>query len=125
MTLSAAIVDLIRDEVGDGTDFSDNDPPSADQLDSLEAIYTDADRGNYNVLVTALIVWRRRLGNMAGRGFDVTKEGSWLARSQQVDFYQQMVAKYERLVADRPQSRNAEVLSRAQQSSDSSINPDS
>jgi hypothetical protein len=125
MTLAANIVSLIRDEVGDGTDFSDNDPPSATQLDSLEAIYTDANRGNGNVLVTALIVWRRRLANMAGRGFDVTKEGSWLARSQQVDFYQQQVSKYERLVADRPQSRNGEILSRAQQSTESSINPDS
>lgn len=124
MPLSQTIIDLIRDEVGDGTDFADNDPPSAGQLDSLEAIYTDTNRGNGNVLVTALIVWRRRLGNMAGRGFDVTKEGSWLARSQQVDFYQQMVSKYERLVADRPQSRNAQILSRAQQSSDSAINPD-
>ena len=39
----------IRDEVGDGSDFADNDPPSAGQLDSLEAIYTDTNRGNGNV----------------------------------------------------------------------------
>lgn len=126
MALSAGLISLIRDEIGDDLDFVDNEvDETASTIDSLESIYNDPERGQSNVLITALIVWRRRLANMQARGFDITKEGNWLARSQRVRFLLGRVSYYERLVMDKPSGRNALILSRAQQSSDTSINPDS
>lgn len=126
MALSSDLVNLIRDEIGDDLDFvNDEVDEDANSIDSLESIYTDVNRGNGNVLITALIVWRRRLANMQARGFDITKEGNWLARSQRVKFLLSQVNKYERLVGDKPAGYNAKVLSRAEQSDDTSINPNS
>lgn len=126
MALSAAIISLIRDEIGDDLDFVNNESEeTADTVDSLESIYTDPNRGQSNVLITSLIVWRRRLANMQARGFDITKEGNWLARSQRVKFLLNRVNHYENLVKDKPSGHNAEILSRAEQSSDTSINPNS
>lgn len=116
MALSQDIIDLIRDEIGIDTDFVDNDSEltgGEEELGSLESVYTSANRGNFNILRTALIVWRRRLASHQGRAFDVTKEGAWLARSQRSRFLRAKVAEYERLVSDKPKSRNAEILSAA------------
>lgn len=118
MPLSEDIISLIRDEIGNDLDFVDNDSDitgAVDELGSLESIYTDANRGNGNVLITATIVWRKRLAAMNLRAFDVTKEGSWLARSQRVRYLERMVNKYEKLVGDRnKKSRNVKLLSEAQ-----------
>ena len=115
MPLSENIITLIRDEIGNDLDFANNTSDlTADQYDSLENIYTDVNRGNSNILVTALIVWRRRLYNMQARSFDVTKEGAWLARSQRIRFLKQQVDHYQRLVGDRPRSRVAKIRSESE-----------
>ncbi len=113
MALSTQVISLIRDEIGDDLDFSNNAPHGAGQYDSLEAIYSDSLRGNENVLRTALICWRRRLGAMQARSFDVTKEGNWLARSQRTKFLMNRVEHYERLLRDKPQGKNVGMVSRA------------
>lgn len=111
MALSAQILGLIRDEIGNDLDFSDAIPhdPDEGQLDSLENIYTDTERGNFNVLRTALICWRRRLGNLQARSFDVTTEGTLLNRSQRIRFLERQIKKYEVLVDDTYKGRNQEV----------------
>lgn len=100
MALSASIIALIRDEIGNDTDFSDNISgfDSSTQLDSLENIYTDENRGNYNVLRTALICWRRRRNNLQARAWDVATEGSLLTRSQRLKQMDQQIKRYESLV---------------------------
>ena len=117
MALDPDIVALIRDEIGPDTDFVDDtideDPLDPEQLGSLETIYLDSNRGQSNVLATALICWRRRLAQQNSRGFDVTKEGNWLARSQRVKLLQNRVEHYERLLRDKPKGKNAIVLSRS------------
>lgn len=117
MALDTNIVKLIRDEIGPDLDFvndaADEDPTDPEQLGSLEDIYLDANRGRSNVLATALICWRRRLAQQNARGFDVTKEGNWLARSQRVKFLQNRVEHYERLLRDKPKGKNAVVVSRS------------
>ena len=116
MVLDPDIVALIRDEIGPDLDFVDDsideDPSDPEQLGSLETIYLDTNRGKSNVLATALICWRRRLALQNARGFDVTKEGNWLARSQRTKFLQNRVEHYERLLRDKPKGKNAVVLSR-------------
>lgn len=117
MALSTAVIDLIRDEIGPDLDFVDNivdeDPADSEEMGSLEGIYTDANRGDTNVLKTALICWRRRLAQQNARGFDITKEGNWLARSQRVKLLMNRVEHYERLLRDKPKGKNATVLSRS------------
>ena len=117
MALDPNIVKLIRDEIGPDLDFvddiADEDPTNPEELGSLEDIYLDANRGQSNVLATALICWRRRLAQQNARGFDVTKEGNWLARSQRTKFLLNRVEHYERLLRDKPKGKNATVLSRA------------
>lgn len=116
MALSSQVVDLIRDEIGPDLDWVNNttdltgDP---EELGALEDVYTDENRGDFNVLKTALICWRRRLAQQNARSFDVTKEGNWLARSQRVKFLQNRVEHYERLLRDKPKGKNAVVLSRS------------
>ena len=117
MALAIGIVKLIRDEIGPDNDFVDDvvdeDPTDVEELGSLEDIYLDVNRGQSNVLATALICWRRRLGAQNARGFDVTKEGNWLARSQRTKLLMNRVEHYERLLRDKPKGKNATVLSRA------------
>lgn len=116
MALAQAVIDLIRDEIGDDTDWVNNDTDitgGEGELGSLESVYTDANRGNSNVLRTALICWRKRLASMQARSFDVAKEGNWLARSQRTKFLQNRVEHYERLLRDKPKGENAVVLSRS------------
>lgn len=120
MPLTQEIIDLIRDEVGNEAvgdmDFVDNisDYDSADDLGSLEQIYIDTDRGNFSILGTALIVWRRRLNNHRLRAFDVSKEGNWYARSQMTRFLKERVKEYEALTGSSKKSQNMTVLSEAE-----------
>jgi len=118
MALDPAIISLIRDEIGDDVDFvNDNtDLPGSPYpaYDSLENIYTDEDRGNYSPINTALVVWRRRLGNHTMRAFDLAKEGNWYARSQKTKFLQSQVAKYARLAGQAGQASNDAITSEAE-----------
>jgi hypothetical protein len=115
MALSADIISLIRDEIGDDTDFVDNDADIvAGTIDSLESIYTDTSRGNYSVLNVAAIVWRRRLANYQNHAFDAAQEGNWLARSQKARFLRYMVERYERLANQKAPHRNTRIQSEAE-----------
>lgn len=109
MALTASVIALIRDEVGDDTDFSDNIPHTPPQLDSLENIYTNTDRGNFNVLRTALIVWRRRRNHLQARSWDVATEGSLLTRSQRLKQMDQQIKRYETLVDTTYTGRNQQI----------------
>lgn len=113
MALDPGIVSLIRDEIGPDLDFSDDDPAGATQLDSLENIYLDVNRGNSNVLRTALICWRRRLFNIQNRSFDVVTEGSLLSRSQRVKFIERRIKELELLVDTTLKGKNQTVVSSA------------
>jgi hypothetical protein len=114
MALDPAVVALIRDEIGNDTDFSDDIPHASPQLDSLENIYTDTNRGNTNVLRTALICWRRRLFNLQERSFDVITEGSLLSRSQRIKMIERRIKELALLVDTTHKGKNATVLSSAQ-----------
>lgn len=109
MALSEGIIALIRDEIGDDDDFSDSAPHTSPQLDSLERIYTDTERGNFNVLRTALICWRRRRNHLQARSWDVATEGSLLTRSQRIRQMDQQIKRYEVLVDTTYTGRNQEV----------------
>ena len=116
MALAIAVVALIRDEIGDDLDFVDDTadlPGDPVALGALEDIYTNTNRGDSNVLKTALICWRKRRASMNARSFDVTKEGNWLARSQRMKHLQFQVEHYERLLRDKPKGKNATLLSRS------------
>lgn len=114
MVLSAGTIALIRDEIGNDLDFSDNDPSAAPQLDSLENIYTDANRGNTNVLRTALICWRRRLFNLQERSFDIVTEGALLSRNQRIRFMERKIKNLEALTDTTQKGKNMTVLSSVQ-----------
>lgn len=117
MALDPSIISLIRDEIGDDADFVNDDgdlPGTPPAYDSLENIYTDGSRGNYSPINTALVVWRRRLGNHTMRAFDLAKEGNWYARSQRTKFLQFQVDKYERLAGQKYTGRNADIQSEAE-----------
>jgi hypothetical protein len=114
MALAQEVIDLIRDEIGNDTDFVDNDAelganPGA--LGSLEGIYTSEARGNSNPLVTALIVWRRRMNSLQARSFDVSTDGTLYARNQRVKFIQQKISRLELLVDTTHKGHNMDVVS--------------
>jgi hypothetical protein len=114
MALDPTIVELIRYEIGDDLDFVDDiADETATTLGSLERLYTNANAGQSNVLITAGIVWRKRLAAMQARSFDITKEGNWLARSQRTRYLRERVAHYERMTRDKPKGKNADLLSRS------------
>jgi len=98
MALAQTIIDRIRDEVGSDLDVTDESTTPAAPIGDLETIYTDAKRGNYSTLRTALVVWRRRLADMQSRSFDATGGGSLMARSQRVRYLQRRVKELEILV---------------------------
>jgi hypothetical protein len=101
MALDQAVVDLIRDEIGNETDFADNESEltgEPGELGSLESIYEDASRGDSNPLRTALIVWRRRLWSLQNRSFDLTTEGTLLNRRQRVAYVERRIKELELLV---------------------------
>lgn len=126
MALSQSIIDEIRTEIGRDDDFSDNiphdptpvtadNPEAAAQLDSLENIFTNVDRGNFSILVTALICWKLRLASMVYSSFDVTSGGSLLARSQRIRFIERQILKLELLVDRTPSGSNDEIVTTYQQ----------
>ncbi len=114
MALNSATISLIRDEIGNDLDFSDNNPSTPPQLDSLENIHDDANRGNFNVLRTALICWRRRLFNLQERSFDVVTEGALLSRNQRIRFMERKIKNLEALTDTTQKGSNATVLSSVQ-----------
>ena len=118
MTLDPLIVDLIRDEIGNDTDFSDNTPSAPPQLDSLEKIYDDPNRGDSNVLRTALICWRRRLNSLQERSFDIITEGSLLSRSQRIKFLERRILNLATLVDTTQKGKNMSTISSAEEADD-------
>ncbi len=118
MALAAGTIALIRDEIGNDTDFSDADPAIGDQLDSLENIYGDANRGNSNILRTALICWRRRLNSLQERSFDIITEGSLLSRSQRIKFLERKILKLEVLVDTTQKGKSMSIISTAEEADD-------
>lgn len=111
MALSNAILEKIRDEIGGDLDFANNvGDEVGGELGTLETIYTDADRGNYDVLRTAYICWRRRMNDHAKRGFDVTKGGSLLGRQQRQKELRRIVKEYEILVDTTHRSHNTRAI---------------
>lgn len=98
MALTQTILDRIRDEIGSDLDVTDAATTPSAPVGDLETIYTDINRGNYSILRTAMIVWRRRLANLQAKSFDATGGGSLMARSQRAKYMQRRVAELEILV---------------------------
>ena len=119
MTLDPLTVDLIRDEIGNDADFADNTvdfaPP---QLDSLEKIFDDPNRGGSNVLITALICWRRRLNSLQERSFDIITEGSLMSRSQRIKFLERRILNLATLVDTTQKGKNMSTISSAEEADD-------
>jgi len=118
MALAVGTIALIRDEIGNDTDFADADPAGTDQLDSLENIYSDSNRGDSNILRTALICWRRRLFNLQERSFDIITEGSLLSRSQRIKFLERKIMKLEVLVDTTQKGKSMSIISTAKEADD-------
>lgn len=118
MALAAGTIALIRDEIGNDTDFSDADPAVSPQLDSLENIYGDPNRGDSNILRTALICWRRRLNSLQERSFDIITEGSLLSRSQRIKFLERKILKLEVLVDTTQKGKSMSIVSTAKEADD-------
>ena len=118
MTLDPLTVDLIRDEIGNDTDFSDNNPSVPPQLDSLEKIFDDPNRGGSNILITALICWRRRLNSLQERSFDIITEGSLMSRSQRIKFLERRILNLATLVDTTQKGKNMSTISSAEEADD-------
>jgi hypothetical protein len=117
MVLAVGIVELIRDEVGPDLDFANNTSELiAGQLDSLENIYTNSNRGSTSVLRTALICWRLRRADYVKRGFDASTAGTLMARRQKLREYNRIVKEYELLVDTTAKHVNSTIQSTHQQS---------
>lgn len=102
MALATTILNQIRDEIGSDDDYSEA---------ALEEIYVDENRGNYSVLVTALIVWKRRLHDLQSRSFDISVEGSLLNRSQRARQIKQRIMELELIVDRTLRGENMETVS--------------
>ncbi len=118
MALTTSTIALIRDEIGNDTDFADADPAVSPQLDSLENIYNDANRGNSNILRTGLICWRRRLNSLQERSFDIITEGSLLSRSQRIKFMERKILKLEVLIDTTQKGKSGTIISTAEEADD-------
>ncbi len=119
MVLDPLIADLIRDDIGNDADFSDDTSGfAAPQLDSLEKIYDDPNRGNSNVLRTALICWRRRLNSLQERSFDIITEGSLLSRSQRIKFLERRILNLATLIDTTQKGKNMSTISSAEEADD-------
>ena len=122
MPLSTQIISLIRDEIGNDADFADNAADfdaSAGHLDSLENIFTDSERGASAVLRTALICWRMRRNSYVSRGFDVSTQGTLMARRQRMLELDRKVFDLEVLVDTTFRHRQSAVLGNYEVNSDS------
>jgi hypothetical protein len=114
MALSQAIIDRIRDEVGPDQDVTDATPVGPLGVD-LETIFIDRDRGNFSILQTAYLVWKRRLAAIQGRSFDMTAGGSLMARSQRMRMIRVEMFRLELLVDFTQKGINENVLSKFEQ----------
>lgn len=112
MALDPLILDQLRDEIGNDAEVNIADDPT------LEKIFNDPDRGNSSILVTALIVWRRRLHNLQSRSFDVATEGSLLSRNQRIRFIERRIVSLEIAIDDTVKAKNSTVRSTLQQAAD-------
>ena len=115
MALDPTIIDLIRDEIGDKQDFVDD---IVDEVggarNSLERIYLDTNRGNFSVLRTALLVYRKRRADYEDSGFDVTDAGILAVRSQKMREFNKRIKELEFLVDDTAKADSAAMLSKYQ-----------
>ena len=114
MALSPAIIDRIRDEVGPDQDVTDAVPVGTLGVD-LETIFIDKDRGDFSVLRTAYLVWKRRLAAMQGRAFDMTAGGSLMARSQRMRMIRIEMFRLALIVDFTQKGTNEDVLSKFEQ----------
>lgn len=103
MALDTITLRQIRHEIGVGYESGVDDDVT------LEEIFLSEVEGNSSVLVTALIVWRHRLGNLTERAFDITTEGSLLSRSQKIRFIERQIKKLEVLVDTTYTGRNMTI----------------
>lgn len=107
MPLDTTILEQIKDEIG----ASDTSFVFDDTI--LEGIYVDENRGNFSTLVTALIVWKRRLHNLQTRAFDVTTGGNLYSRSQRIRFIERRVKELELVADETIKGKNMEIQSPA------------
>ena len=114
MVLSQEIIDRIRDELGPDQDVTDAIPVGSLGVD-LETIFIDKDRGNFSILRTAYLVWKRRLAAMQARSFDMTAGGSLNARSQRMRMIRVEMFRLELLTDFTQKGTNQQALSKFQQ----------
>ncbi len=114
MVLSQPIIDRIRDEIGPDQDVTDAIPVGQLGID-LETIFIDTDRGDFSILRTAYLVWKRRLAAMQGRSFDMTAGGSLMARSQRMRMIRVEMFRLALIVDFTQKGTNEDVLSKFEQ----------
>ncbi len=114
MVLSQAIIDRIRDEVGPDQDVTDAIPVGSLGVD-LETIFIDIDRGDFSILRTAYLVWKRRLAAIQARSFDMTAGGSLMARSQRMRMIRVEMFRLALIVDFTQKGTNEQVLSKFEQ----------
>ncbi len=114
MALSQAVIDRIRDEIGPDQDVTDATPVGTLGVD-LETIFVDVDRGNFSVLRTAYLVWKRRLAAIQSRSFDMTAGGSLMARSQRMRMIRVEMFRIALIVDFTQKGTNQGALSKFQQ----------
>ena len=114
MVLSQEIIDRIRDEVGPDQDVTDAVPVGSLGID-LETTFINKDRGDFSILRTAYLVWKRRLAAMQGRAFDMTAGGSLMARSQRMRMIRVEMFRLALIVDFTQKGTNEDVLSKFEQ----------
>ncbi len=114
MALSQAVIDRIRDEIGPDQDVTDAVPVGVLGVD-LETMFIDTDRGDFSILRTAYLVWKRRLAAMQGRAFDMTAGGSLMARSQRMRMIRVEMFRLALIVDFTQKGTNEDVLSKFEQ----------
>jgi len=114
MALSQAVIDRIRDEIGPDQDVTDAVPVGVLGVD-LETMFIDTDRGDFSILRTAYLVWKRRLAAMQGRSFDMTAGGSLMARSQRMRMIRVEMFRLALIVDFTQKGTNEDVLSKFEQ----------
>ncbi len=119
MALSAEIIRHLRAEVGEDSDVTDEPTTPAALVGDLSTIYTDTAMGNFSVLRTALVVWRKRLMNLNTRSFDATSGGRLLNRSQRIRYTERRIGELSQKVEYTLKGVNAEVQSKYQIEADS------
>ncbi len=114
MVLSQEIIDRIRDEVGPDQDVTDAVPVGTLGID-LETTFINKDRGDFSILRTAYLVWKRRLAAMQSRAFDMTAGGSLMARSQRMRMIRVEMFRLALIVDFTQKGTNEDMLSKFEQ----------